>query len=155
MNCPKRVCGVCSSSRGARRPRQPEVDDPRHRLAVHLDDQDVRRLQIAMDDRLLVRMLNAIARQDEQLDARANPQLVGVAILGDRQPRNVLHDEIRLSLRRGTGIEDLGDRGMIHHRQRLALRLEALRDALIVHAGADQLQATRRRTGAVCSASQT
>ena len=44
-----------------------EVDHLHARLAVLSGHQDVRRLEIAMDDRLLMRVLHRIARLDEQL----------------------------------------------------------------------------------------
>ena len=44
-------------------------------------------------------------------------------------------------------VEDLGDVGMVHQRQRLPLGLEAGDDLPGVHARLDDLQATLRRTG--------
>ena len=120
--------------------RQPEVDDPRHRLAVHFHHQNVGRLQIAMDDRLLVRVLHAFAGLDEEFEPIPDLEFLLIAILRDRQPGHVLHHEVRLALRRRPGVEHLGDGGMIHDRQRLPLRLEALHDRLVVHPGLDQLQ---------------
>ena len=42
-----------------------------HRLAVVEGDQDVRRLDVAVDDALLVRVLDRLADRDEQLEALA------------------------------------------------------------------------------------
>ena len=46
-----------------------EVDNSRHGLAVDLGDEDVRRLEVAMDDGFLVRVLYAFADVDEELHA--------------------------------------------------------------------------------------
>ena len=140
MNWPKRVKSVCSAVCGRRRLGESEVDDPRHRLAVHLDDQNVGGLEVTMDDGFLVRVLHALAGLDEQLQPLADLQLLLVAILRDRQARHVLHDEVRLALGRDAGIEHLGDGRVIHDRERLPFRLKALHDRLVVHARLDQLQ---------------
>ena len=50
-----------------RRLGHPEVDDLRRRPSVHLGDQDVAGLQVAVDDPLLVGMLHRLADGDEQL----------------------------------------------------------------------------------------
>ena len=54
-----------------------EVDDLGHRLAVVERDQDVRRLDVAVDDPLLVGVLDRLADRDEQLQplARASAGL--------------------------------------------------------------------------------
>ena len=44
-----------------------EVDDLRHRLAVVQGDQDVGRLEVAVDDALLMGVLHRLADGDEQL----------------------------------------------------------------------------------------
>jgi hypothetical protein len=120
--------------------RQAEVDDPRGRFAVHLDDQNVGGLEITMDDRFLVRVLHALAGLDKELQPLANLELLLIAILRDRHPRHVLHDEVRLTLGGDAGIEHLGDGRVIHDRERLAFCLKALHDCRVVHSRLDQLQ---------------
>ena len=44
-----------------------EVDDLGHRLAVVEADKDVRRLQVAMDDPLVMGVLDRLANRDEEL----------------------------------------------------------------------------------------
>jgi hypothetical protein len=44
---------------------QAEVDDSRHRFPVYFGHQNVRRLQVSMDDGLLVRVLHAFTYEDE------------------------------------------------------------------------------------------
>jgi hypothetical protein len=105
--------------------------------------QDIGGLQVAVNDGFLMRVLHAVAGLDEELHPLPYLQSLLIAIIRDRQSRHVLHDEVRLSLRRGTGIEDLGNGRMIHDGERLAFGLEALHHRLVVHAGLDQLQRHR------------
>ena len=73
-NCVKTVLSV---SRPAGRLGDAEVDHLRHRHAVVQRDQDVRRLDVAVDDPLLVRVLDRLADLDEQVEpvlvSRAGP----------------------------------------------------------------------------------
>ena len=64
-----------------------EVDDLRHRLPVGHPDQDVARLEVAVDHALLVRVLDAVADADEQLEPVAEIEAVPVAVVGDRLAR--------------------------------------------------------------------
>jgi hypothetical protein len=50
------------------------------------------------------------------------------------------HHEERTALVGGSGIQDLGDIGMVHERQRLALGLEASQHLLAVHTRPDDLE---------------
>jgi hypothetical protein len=117
-----------------------EVDDLRNRPAVVGCHQHVGRLDVAMDDALLVGVLDGLADGDEQLQAFADCEPVGVAILRDGQALDQFHDEIGASGVRGAGVEDLGDVGVVHQRQRLALRPEAGDHLLGVHALLDDLE---------------
>src|SRR5262249_31491701 len=63
-----------------------------------------------------------------------------ITILGDGNPADELHDEVRTSLFRGPGVEDPGDMGMVHERQRLTLGLETGNHGTAIHAGLDNLQ---------------
>ena len=60
----------------ARRLGQAEVDHLRHRLAVVALDQDVRRLQVAVDDPLLVGVLHRRADLHEQVEPVGDAQPV-------------------------------------------------------------------------------
>jgi hypothetical protein len=57
-----------------------------------------------------------------------------------RDAPHELHHEIGAARLRGSGVIDLGDMGMIHHRQGLALGLETGHDLLGVHAQFDDLE---------------
>ena len=67
-------------------------------------------------------------------------ELVAVAILGDRDALDQLHDEVGPAGVGGAGVEDLGDVGVVHQRQRLPLGLEAGDDLAGVHARLDDLE---------------
>ena len=103
-------------------------------------DQDVGRLEVAMDDPLLVRVLNRLADVHEQFQPVGDRQVVAVAVVGDGDAADQLHDEVGAAAVGGPGVNDAGDVGVVHHRQRLALGLEAGDDLPGVHAGLDDLQ---------------
>ena len=117
-----------------------EVDDARHRLAVVFRHQDVGGLHVAMDDPLLVGVLDTLAGLDEELEAIANGELMEVAILRDRNASDVFHGEVRPPVGSHAGVQHLGDVRMGHDRQRLALGVEAGDDLLGVHAQLDHLE---------------
>ena len=123
-----------------RRLGQPEIDDLRHRHAVTLHDEDVGWLQIAVDHALLVRVLHRIRHLEEQFQTAPHVQPLTVAVVGDGNPRHVLHGEIRPSLRARTCLVHLGDIGMIHQGQGLLFALKARQDGARVHAELDQLE---------------
>ena len=78
-----------------------------------------------MDNALLVRVLERMADVDEELEAVARRQVVRIAVLADRNPAHQLHDEVRPPRLGRARVKDLRDPRVIHHRQRLALGLEA------------------------------
>ena len=117
-----------------------EVDHLGDRLAVVERDHDVGRLDVAVDDPLLVGVLDRLADRHEQLQPLARRQVVVVTVLGDRHAVDQLHDEVGPARFRGPGVEDAGDVDMVHHRQGLALGLEAGDDLAAVHAGLDHLE---------------
>ena len=67
-------------------------------------------------------------------------ELLQLAELGDRDPAHQLHDEVRPCRQRRSGVEHSGDVGVIHHRQRLALDLEARDHLFGVHPELDDLE---------------
>ena len=70
----------------------------------------------------------------------ADRELLAVAVVGDRDAADQLHDEVGAARVGGAGVEDLGDVGVVHQGQRLPLGLEAGDDLLGVHARLDDLQ---------------
>ena len=93
-----------------------------------------------MNDALLMRVLDRLADRHEQLQPLARRQVVVVAVLGDRHAVDQFHHEVRPAGFRGAGVEDPGDVGMVHHRQRLPFGLEAGDHLPAVHARLDDLE---------------
>ena len=108
----------------ADRLRQAEVDDLRDRLAVVALDQDVCRLQVAMDDALLMRMLHGRTDPAEKFQTLGQAQAVLVAVARERNALDQLHHEERSPAFGRPRIEELCDVPVVHERQRLPLRLK-------------------------------
>ena len=117
-----------------------KVNDLGYRHAVVQGDEDIRGFDVAMDDALLVSMLDGVADLDEQLDPVVGGKLVLVAILGDLDAPHQFHDKIRPARLRRAGVKDSGDVGMIHEGEGLTLGLETGDDALGIHAELDDLE---------------
>ena len=114
-----------------------EINHLGHRLAVLLHDQNVRRLEIAVDDAFLMRVLDGLANLDEQFEPLAEGKFLLIAKFRDGFSRRQLHDEKRASSARCPRIEDLRDARVIHQRQRLSFGFETRDDGLRVHAQLD------------------
>ena len=132
-----RVCGNGHSAhRGVEQLRDPEVEElhlPRGR------DEDVPRLDVAVDDEVLVRRIDCAADVDEQAQARRDVEPVAIAVRRDRQTVDVLHHEIReLSFGR-TAVEQLRDVRMTQRGEDLPLGEEAPVELLGVGAVAQEL----------------
>ena len=136
MSCVQRLLG----QRLMHRLGQAEVDHLGHRLVVIRRDQDVRGLQVAVNDAFLVRVLKRGADLDEEVQPFLDAQSRGVAILGDRHALDVFHHEIGPARFGQSAVQDLGDIGVVHQRQRLAFGLEASQDGARIHSGLDQLE---------------
>ena len=93
-----------------------------------------------MDDPLQMSVLDGLADRHEQLQPLPRVQLLFVAELGDRNAFDQFHHEVGPAGVRRSSVENLGDVGMRHHRQRLPLRFEAGDDFLRVHPRLDDLQ---------------
>ena len=91
-------------------------------------DEDVRRLDVAVDDPLLVGMLDRLADRDEQLEPIRGDSSLVVAELGERDALHKLHHEVRRTVLGRAGIEQLGDIRVVHDRDRLPLGFEPRQD---------------------------
>ena len=74
---------------------------------------------------LLMRMLHRPADLDEQMQTVHSPQSPLVAELDQGLAVHQFHHEVGAPLLGRAGVVDTRDPGMIHHGQRLALRLKA------------------------------
>ena len=117
-----------------------EVNDLRHRHAVVQRDEDVRGLQIAVDDALLMGMLHRLTDRDEEREPLRRREIRLIAVIRDLDAPHQFHDKERPPRGRGARIMHFGDVGMIHHRERLALLLETRDHFLRVHPHLDDLQ---------------
>ena len=118
-----------------------EVDDLRHRLFLLQRHQHVRRLDVAVQHALLMRVLDGVANGHEQPQPLGDgrPDVVAVPRDGDAALHQ-LHHEIRQASFGGARVEHRGDARVAHQGQRLAFGLEALEDQLRVHARLDHLE---------------
>ncbi len=117
-----------------------EVDHLHHRRGVMHHDQHIGRLDVAVNDSLLVRVLDGVAKVGEQLQALAGGELVLIAKLGDGHALDQLHHEVGAAGVGGARVKNLGDVGVIHERQRLPLGLEARQHLTAVHPRLEELQ---------------
>lgn len=118
----------------------PEVDDLGMRLAVDHGDEDVRRLEVAVDDALVVGVLDGETDALEELEPALDGEPVAVAELRDGASLDVLHREVGVALLARAGVVDLGDAGVVHDGEGLALGLEAVDDLARGHARLDDLE---------------
>ena len=128
------------SQAGAGRLGDAEVDDLRNRPAVGARDQHVRRLEVAVNHTLMVRMLHGLAHLPEQSQPLVDRKLVAIAVIRDRLAAHQLHHEIEPAGLGRARVEDPGDVRMLHQRQGLPLGLEARDHLPRVHAQLDDLQ---------------
>ena len=127
---------------GKRLPRRlghAEVDHLRHRLVVVQRNQHVARLDVPVDDPLLVGVLNRQAHGHEQFQASSWAELALVAILRNRHAFDQLHHKERSAVRGQAAVEHLGNVRVVHHGRCLPLRLESRQDLLRVHPPLDEL----------------
>ena len=117
-----------------------EVDDLRHGPPVHLGDEDVGRLQVAMDDAFLMGVVDAEADFFEERDALAQRCLVPGAVTGDGHALDELHHKVGPPVWRHARLQHGGDAGIPHGGQGLTLLLEACQHSPAVHAELDHFQ---------------
>src|SRR5262249_37875469 len=73
-----------------------------------------------LDDPFLVGVLDRLAHWDKQLEAFERREPVAVAVLGDRDALDELHDEVGVSGFGRPRVHDLGDIRVVHQGQSLA-----------------------------------
>ncbi len=101
-----------------------------------------------MDDPFLVGVLNGLADRREQFQPLVEvSSCCIVAKLRDRDPLDQFHHKVGPAGLSGTGVEYLGDVGMVHHRQSLPFGFKAGDDLPVSMPGLMIFSATLRRTG--------
>ena len=109
-----------------------------HLRLAGLIHQDVGRLEVAVDDALVVGVLHRVAHPRHQLDAGGEVEAVTVGVLVQGQAADELHGEERLAVVGEAGLVDLGDAGVVQPGQDLGLVGEALEQGAGGQAGADR-----------------
>src|SRR5262249_54071177 len=102
-------------------------------------DQNIARLHIAMDDVVLVRVLDGGTYNAKHLQPLDGVETVVVTVNVDGQALDIIHNEIRQTVVGRATIEQLGDVGMIEMSENLLLVAEAAKDGICVHTAFHQL----------------
>jgi hypothetical protein len=92
-----------------------------------------------VDDALLVGVLHRPAHGDEEVQPLPWGKVVVVAVLGDRNPLDQVHDEVRPPGVGRAGVQHAGDVRVVHQGQGQPLGLEPRDDLTGVHPGLDEL----------------
>jgi hypothetical protein len=128
-----------------------EIEQLGHAVARN---QDVRRLQVAMHNQVLMRGIDRRADGGEQLETFVDGELIAIAIDIDRLAVDVLHDDVRRAVSRRTAVQELGDIRMIERGEDLALDPQALLHLFRDEAAAHQLDGDLLAELAVCAFGQ-
>ena len=108
-------------------------------LAVR-GDQDIGRLEVAMDDEVLVGVAHGVTDVEKQSEPGVHVEAVRLAVPDDRSTLDELDGEPRLPLGGDAAIEQPGDVGVVEPRQDLAFGEEAAVDGGGVHPFPDELE---------------
>ena len=103
-------------------------------------DEDVRRLEVAVDDQVRVRVRDRVADLVEQVEPRFQRKAMRAAVIGDRLAFDVFEREIRLMVVAHARVEQARDVRMRQAREDLAFAGEAQAQVRIDQARAQQLQ---------------
>ena len=117
-----------------------KINDLRHRQAIMQRNQDVRGFDVAVNDALLMGVLDRMADLDEQRESLSSIELILIAVVGDSNTAHQFHHEVGAARLGCAGVQDPGNVGMVHHRQRLALGLNPGDHTAGVHAELDHLE---------------
>ena len=112
------------------------------RLARAIDE-DVARLDVAVDDAAIVRVLDGVADSRDELEPRRDIERVRRDVLAQWRALDELHGEVRLRCLadlRGPGLVDLRDAGMLQPAEHLRLALETLEHLPRGQAASDDFQ---------------
>ena len=85
-------------------------------------------------------VLDRVADLNEQSEPLSRIELILIAVVGDLDAPHQFHHEVGAAGLGCAGVQDPGNVGMVHHRQRLALGLKPGYDTPGVHAELDHLE---------------
>ena len=101
-----------------------KVNHFRDRSVVVQRHHNVGWFDVSVNDTFLMSVMDGGTHIDHQIQTFANVHLFLVAELGDGQSPHQFHDEVGPVIGGHSRIENLGDIGMIHQRDRLSFGLE-------------------------------
>ena len=108
--------------------RNAEIQELRRAALVH---QNVRRLDVLVDDEIAMCILDRIRHGTDQLDSTGDIRTRGGAVHIDRLTFDVLHDNVRTPVLIGPAVQQPCDRRMVQGRQNTPLTFEATNAALV------------------------
>jgi hypothetical protein len=88
-------------------------------------DQDVSRLQVAVDDQVAMRVVDRLAHLQEERQPIVQAGMPALAMLDDGFAAHVLDHSPQPAVRRGAAIQQARDAGMVQGRERLPLGMKA------------------------------
>ena len=97
-----------------------------------ISDKDVTRLDVAMNDEVLVRVTDGAADRAEQFQTLGDREPLLADVLSDRFTNHVVHDDVRQSVVRRTGVDESGDAWMVESCEDLALSFKAAQDFISI-----------------------
>src|SRR5687767_4528582 len=92
-----------------------------------------------MDDLLLVRILNGIAKRTKKFQAFGDREMMCVAVTIERLPFDKLHHEVRETIGSRTAVKEARDVRMVEGREDLSFFAESPQHEIRVHAALHQL----------------
>ena len=117
-----------------------KVNHLRDGHAIMERDQDVRRLDVAVNNALLMRVLDGMADEHEEPQSVGCGQSILIAVVDDRDTAHEFHHEIGPARVGRAGIENPRDVGVVHHGQRLTFGFEPGHHLSAVHAQLDDFE---------------
>src|SRR6185369_5646016 len=82
-----------------------KINDFGNWFTVLFGDKDVRRLEVAVNDAFLMRVLDGVTNLNEQFQSLVNGQILLIAVICDGNTAHQFHYEVRPSRFRRPGVE--------------------------------------------------
>src|SRR5262245_57696107 len=114
----------------------PEIEQPRTTLDV---DQNVRWLQVTMDDAVLMRVSHGVQDLFEQAQPRGQIEVSVIGVIQQRPSLDVLHHQIGKAFVRAATVENARDIRVLEMGENLPFASEAVEQRAAVHAALHDL----------------